>query len=52
MQPGDAQPMPVEPADLLLRIVGVSKAYAIDVRPSARLRSLLPKRLQGEPKLF
>jgi ABC-type polysaccharide/polyol phosphate transport system ATPase subunit len=52
MQSGDAQPMPVEPADLLLRVEGVSKAYSIDAKPSARLRSLLPKRFQGEPKLF
>jgi lipopolysaccharide transport system ATP-binding protein len=44
--------MPVEPADILLRVEGVSKAYPFDEKPSARLRSLLPKRFQGEPKLF
>lgn len=44
--------MPVEHDDILLRVQGVSKAYPIDEKPSARLRSLLPKRLQGEPKLF
>ena len=50
--------MPVEPAglrddpDILLRVQGVSKAYPIDEKASARLRSLLPKLLQGEPELF
>lgn len=38
--------------DILLRVEGVSKGYPIDEKPSARLRSLLPKRLQGKPKLF
>jgi ABC-type polysaccharide/polyol phosphate transport system ATPase subunit len=38
--------------DILLRVQGVSKAYPVDEKPSARLRSLLPKLLQGESKLF
>ncbi|MDR3717496.1 MAG: ABC transporter ATP-binding protein [Bryobacteraceae bacterium] len=38
--------------DILLRVQGVSKAYPVDEKPTARLRSLLPKLLQGEPKLF
>lgn len=44
--------MPFDQADILLRVQGVSKAYAVDEKPSARLRSLLPQRLQGKPKLF
>jgi ABC-type polysaccharide/polyol phosphate transport system ATPase subunit len=45
--------MQVEPNDdILLRVQGVSKAYPVDEKPSARLRSLLPKLLQGESKLF
>jgi lipopolysaccharide transport system ATP-binding protein len=38
--------------DILLRVQSVSKAYPVDEKPSARLRSLLPKLLQGESKLF
>ena len=38
--------------DILLSVQTVSKAYAIDQRASARVRSLLPKMLQGTPKLF
>ena len=52
MPAGEAQPGLAEQADILLRVEGVSKGYPIDEKPSARLRSLLPKRLQGEPKLF
>jgi len=50
--------MPAEPAglnrgdDILLRVQDVSKAYPVDEKPSARLRTLLPRLLQGEPNLF
>jgi len=38
--------------DIILRVSGVSKAYPIDEKPSARLRSLLPKMFHGESKFF
>jgi len=44
--------MTPEPADILLRVRDVSKAYPVDEKPSARLRSLLPHVLQGAPDLF
>jgi ABC-type polysaccharide/polyol phosphate transport system ATPase subunit len=52
MKRGEVPIMPVDHNDLLLRVQGVSKAYIIDQKPSARLRMLLPQRLQGKPKLF
>jgi lipopolysaccharide transport system ATP-binding protein len=56
MKRGEDMTMPIEHPvdhnDMLLRVQGISKAYIIDEKPSARLRMLLPERLQGEPKLF
>ena len=47
-EPVDMNPVPA----MLLRVQSVSKAYPVDEKASARLRSLLPKMLQGTPKLF
>lgn len=50
MQPETTSPQ--AESGILLRVQSVSKAYSVDEKASARLRSLLPKALQGNPKLF